>query len=119
MYLSFNANLTKRRGHHGLRLLIQSVPIPTKVVSCNPTHGEVYSIQHYVIKFVSVTCGRTVVSSTNKTDRHDITEILLKVPLITITLTHQKPSLLSGKIFGCPYLVKYCLLNTLLVKIHR
>ena len=25
----------------------------TKVVSLNPAHGEVYSIQHYVIKFVS------------------------------------------------------------------
>jgi hypothetical protein len=25
----------------------------TKVVSSNPAHGEVYSIQHYVIKFVS------------------------------------------------------------------
>jgi len=24
-----------------------------KVVSSNPVHGEVYSIQHYVIKFVS------------------------------------------------------------------
>jgi len=31
----------------------QSVPITTKVVNSNPTHGEVYSIQHYVIKFVS------------------------------------------------------------------
>jgi hypothetical protein len=29
----------------------------------------------------------TPVSSTNKTDSHDITEILLKVALITITLT--------------------------------
>jgi membrane-bound inhibitor of C-type lysozyme len=29
----------------------------------------------------------TPVSSTNKTDRHDITEILLKVALNTITLT--------------------------------
>jgi hypothetical protein len=29
------------------------VPITTKVVSSNPVHGEVYSIQHYVIKFVS------------------------------------------------------------------
>ena len=29
---------------------------------------------------------RTQISSTNKTDRHDITEILLKVALITITL---------------------------------
>jgi hypothetical protein len=33
---------------------VQSVPITTKVVSANPVHGEVYSIQHYVIKFVSV-----------------------------------------------------------------
>ena len=32
---------------------MQSVPITTKVVSSNPIHGEVYSIQHYVIKFVS------------------------------------------------------------------
>jgi len=29
------------------------VPITTKVVSLNPSHGEVYLIQHYVIKFVS------------------------------------------------------------------
>jgi len=48
----------------------------TKVVTSNPVHGEVYSIQHYVIKFVS-DCDRLVVdpsppvSSTNKTDRHD------------------------------------------------
>jgi hypothetical protein len=32
---------------------IQSVPIITKVVSWNPAHGEVYSIQTYMIKFVS------------------------------------------------------------------
>ena len=31
----------------------------------------------------------TAVSSTNKTDRHDITEILLKVALSTITLTQM------------------------------
>jgi len=31
----------------------QSVPITTKIVSSKPVHGEVYSIQHYVIKFVS------------------------------------------------------------------
>jgi hypothetical protein len=31
---------------------MQSVPITTKVVSSNPAHGEVYPIQHYVIKFV-------------------------------------------------------------------
>ena len=32
---------------------VQSVPITTKVVSSNPDFVEVYSIQHYVIKFVS------------------------------------------------------------------
>jgi hypothetical protein len=47
------------------------------------------SIQHYVIKFVSDLrqwfSPGTPVSSTNKTDRHDIAEILLKVALNTIT----------------------------------
>ena len=33
-----------------LQLPVQSV---SKVVNSNPAHGEVYSIQHYVIKFVS------------------------------------------------------------------
>ena len=65
------------------------VPITTKVVSSNPIHGEVYSIKHYVIN-LSVICDRsmlspvTLVSSTNKTDRHNITEILLKEALNTI-----------------------------------
>jgi len=36
-----------------LQLPVQSVPITTKVVGFNPAHGEMYSIQHYVIKFVS------------------------------------------------------------------
>ena len=38
-----------------------------------------YLIQHYV------TCDRSVNTSTNKTDRRDITEIFLKVALNTIT----------------------------------
>jgi hypothetical protein len=29
------------------------VPLTTNVVSLNPANGEVYLIQHYVIKFVS------------------------------------------------------------------
>jgi hypothetical protein len=33
-----------------------------------------------------MTCGRSVVFSTNKADRHDIIEILLKVALDTITI---------------------------------
>ena len=36
-----------------LQLAVQSVPNTTKVTSLNPIHGEVYSIQHYMIKFVS------------------------------------------------------------------
>ena len=35
------------------QLPVQSVPVTTNVVSLNPVHGEVYLIQHYVIKFVS------------------------------------------------------------------
>jgi len=55
--------------------------------------GEVYSIQQYEMEFVSElqkVCGFlrfSPVSSTNKTDRHDITEIPLKVALNTIILT--------------------------------
>ena len=63
------------------------------IVSSNLIHGEVHSIQHYVIKFASYlrqVGGFIQVlqdSSTNKTDRHDIAEILLKVALNTINLT--------------------------------
>ena len=65
------------------------MPITTKAVSSNPAHGDVYSIQHYVIKFISdfrqvggflqfISDFRQVggflqfipVSSTNKTDGH-------------------------------------------------
>ena len=45
-----------RRGGDGIEVgftPMQSVPINTKVVSLNPAHGEVYSMQHFVIKFVS------------------------------------------------------------------
>jgi hypothetical protein len=70
---------------------MHSVPITTNVVSSNPAHDEVYSIQ-FMELCDKVTCSRswfspgTPVSSTNKTDHHNIVEILLKVALITITL---------------------------------
>ena len=58
-----------------------------KVVSSNHVHGEVYLIQYYVIMFVSDRFSSgTPVFSTNKTDRHDTTEILLKVALNSINL---------------------------------
>ena len=34
-----------------LQLPLPSVPITTKIVNSNLVHGEVYSIQHYVLKF--------------------------------------------------------------------
>ena len=79
-----------------LQLPVQSVPITTKGVSSNSVHGEVYSIQYYVIKFVSdlrqvggfFFSPGTMVSSTNNTDCRDITEILLKVALNTINQTN-------------------------------
>ena len=49
--------------------------------------SEVYSIQHYVITFVSdFTVSRYICQCTpsNKTGPHDITKILLKVALNTI-----------------------------------
>jgi hypothetical protein len=52
-------------------------------------HSEVYSIQHYMINICQwLSAGRwfspgTPVSSTNKIDRHDISDILLNVTLNT------------------------------------
>jgi len=62
-------------------------------VSPNSAYAEVYSIQHYVIKFVSdlqqaVAYPVNATFSTNKTDSHDIIEKLLKVALKIKTLTH-------------------------------
>jgi len=64
----------------------------SKVVNLNHAHVEVHSIQHYVIKFFhgfaegSWFSSATLVSSTNKTGRDDITEIMLKVALKTINI---------------------------------
>ena len=67
-----------------LQLHVKSVYITTKVVSSNTAHGEVYSIKHYVLLFVSdLRQVGAPVSSTNKNDRRDITELLLKVALNT------------------------------------
>jgi len=91
------------------------VPIATKVLSSNSAHGEVYLIQRYVIKFVSDL--RQVggflrvlwVSSTNKTERHDITEILLKVALNTITLYTLLPCLIPPQ--WCIVCVPTCVVD--------
>ena len=69
----------------GLQLHVQAVL--SKVLSSNLVHGKVYSIQHYVIKFVSdlqQVSGFPVVlrfPPPIKTERQDITVMLLKVAL--------------------------------------
>jgi hypothetical protein len=69
-----------------LQLPMQLMPITTDVVSSNLDQVELYYIMW---SSLSVTCERSVVYSTNKTGRHDITEILLKVTLNTIKATNQ------------------------------
>jgi len=66
---------------------MQSVPITTNVVKWNPGHGDVYMIQHYVIKFVSDLLQVGGFFGYSGFLRHDITEILLKVALNNIILT--------------------------------
>jgi hypothetical protein len=70
---------------------MQSVPITTDVVHSTPAQGKEYN---YVIKFDSDIrwfSPGTPVSSPNKTDRHDIAEILLKVALCIIKPNQTKP----------------------------
>ena len=57
----------------------------------NPAHGEVHTIQYCVIKLVS---DLRQVSFTNKTDRYDIADILLKVAFET-TILHPQPYVLT------------------------
>ena len=72
-----------------------------KVASSNPVHGEMYSIQHYLIKFVSdlrqVSGFIPVLRFPQpiKTDRHYIEEILLKVTLNTINQTKFELSVMN------------------------
>ena len=74
-----------------LHVPVQSVPITTKVVSLNFIHGEVYLIQLYVIKFFNdllQVCGVLRVLQLPPPIIHychDITEILLKEALNTMT----------------------------------
>ena len=61
--------------------------ITTDVVNSNLDQGEVYVIQCVSdFRQVGGFLPGPPISSTNETDRHDITEILLKWALNTITL---------------------------------
>ena len=76
-----------------LQLPMSSVAITTKVLSSNPTHwwGVLdTTLCDKVCQWLDT--GQLFspgppISSTNKTDHHDMTEILLKVALDIITLT--------------------------------
>jgi hypothetical protein len=78
-----------------LQLLMQSMSITTKAVSSNPVHGEVYSIQYCVIKFVSDLrqlggfhrVFRFPLPIKLAATKYRVAEILLKVALNIITLT--------------------------------
>jgi hypothetical protein len=66
---------------------VESVTIITKVLGSNPAHGEVYLIQHYVIKFISnLRQIGGFLHPQKKCLCHDIAEISLKVALHPITL---------------------------------
>jgi hypothetical protein len=76
-----------------LQLPVKSVPITTKVVSSNPVHDEV--LDTTLCDKVCQRLAVTPVSSTNKTDCHDITEILLKMALNTINQPTNQPLIRS------------------------
>jgi hypothetical protein len=70
---------------------MQSAPITTDVVSSNLDQGEVHNIM-WLAKGRWFSPG-LLVSSTNETDRHDITEILLKVAFNTLKQTLKQTNL--------------------------
>ena len=85
------------RGCHGRDRIMIVVFTTTYAISAYPDQfkfhsGGVYSIQHYVIKFdgdlrqMGGFLQALLFLPPNKTDNHDIAEILLKVALNTIIL---------------------------------
>jgi hypothetical protein len=90
------------------------VHITTNVLNSNPaqTRCTRYNIMWCSL---SVTCDRSVILSTNKTDRHDIAEILLKVALSTIKSTKPNESLLSFFILNSCQLLILCTSAVLLL----
>ena len=77
---------------------MQSVPTTTKFMISKPAHGEVYRL---VGRWFSL---GTPASSTNKTDRHDITEILFES-----WVKHYKPNSIT----------KTVLLGTIIANIYH
>jgi hypothetical protein len=78
------------------------MPITTNVVSLNPAHALCHKVCQWLATGQWFSPGSPV-SSTNKTDRHNITEILLKV---TLTLTQKKEGGRHTYIFASNVLLK-------------
>ena len=94
--------------------LCKLIPIITKVVNSIPAFIDrgVLDTTIYIIKFVRGVSSNTLVSSTNKTDSHDLTEILLIVALITriiITLLVLNLSVPITAILTVGLVLKYSL----------
>ena len=85
--------LTHDKSSHGLwpSELIMYLNVHCITMFCNANRQRLT---------LSVTWDRSVVSSTNKTDHHDITEILLKMVLNTITLTNLKQYEMPKSLFS-------------------
>jgi len=66
------------------------VYVPSEDIYFNQFIPGLSVIQNFVIKFVTDFRVLLYLSSTNKTDRHDMTKILLTMALSTITLIHIK-----------------------------
>ena len=58
--------------------------ITTNIVCSNSAHGEVYSIQHYVIKFVSDL--RSMVFPTNRTDGTFMLSYVLRDTMVSLKI---------------------------------
>ena len=82
-YILFNQHiLFLSRGCRGSDRMAVEFPTTCECCGVEPRSDAVYSIQQHVIKFVSD------LREVGETDRHDLTEILLKVALSTINQTN-------------------------------
>ena len=72
---------------------VHSVSIITKIVSSTTSYGEVYSIQHYVIKIDQrLAAGRWLIRSLMfpSLDLHGITEMLLNIRFMLLRTYKRK-----------------------------
>jgi hypothetical protein len=92
-----------------LQLPVQSVSITTTVVSSNLVRGEVYSIQHYAIKFVWFATGRWISLSTRFTPPIKLTVTIYNWNIVESDIKHHKPTNRSWRVVSStPLYDKVC-----------